>query len=368
MTVLRREVTMNVKVILIVTGLIIVAGTLVASRRTARQKEGAERDRLERLVQEDRRQKEEASALARRRTEELLAVVRPLLSQCQPVSDLRGIRVCGKVWVWDETTGSLSGAGPKLPADLRGEPGDADLTVFVVTNSSRVQVATYQDILFRGKESPGYRRDLEVCAIDLATKQPLGKVTVRGSDPPKEVKRAFDSAPKPVDGETDEALAHWIIWRPRLGRPDRVGDALQLVPECRRLRAETALRVRSRVLIWDRESDLPDRATERLPDERRGRPEDADLTVVVVTGRRFQYLGDVGDMHLFREKLEVCVIDVARNEAVGVTTVDGAYYEEPRDKEKEKEKGIFALRARWVGDRDEALAKSVADLPRGGPP
>jgi hypothetical protein len=359
---------MNFKRVVIVVALAVVPAGLAAYWWMDRQKEGAEGDRLERLVQEDRQQKEKEAAQTRRRTEELLAVVRPLLPQCPPAPRPRDVRVRGKVWVWDETTRSASGANQKLSADIRGEPGDADLTVFVITNSSKVQVATYHGILFGGKESPGYRRDLEVCAIDPVTKRPLGKVTVEGSDPPREVKRPLDSGSEPVYGETDEALARWIAWRPRLDRPDRVGDALRLVPECRRLGAAATPRVRSRVLLWDPASDLPDRANARLPDERRGRPEDADLTVVVVTGRRLQSLGDIGDMHLSQEKLEVCLIDAARNKAVGTTTVDGAFYEAPRDEAKEKEKGVLALHANWVGDRDEALAKWAVDLPSEGAP
>src|SRR5262249_51148450 len=101
-----------------------------------------------------------------------------------------------------------------------------------------------------------------------------------------------------------------------------------------------------------------------LPDERRGRAEDDDLTVVVVTERRLQFLGDVGDLHTFREKLEVCVIDAARNKAVGTATVEAAFYQEPRNEAKEK--GILALRANWVGDGDKPLAEWIAGLPREG--
>jgi hypothetical protein len=364
---------MNVKRVVIVAALAFVPVGLAVYWWMHRQKEGAERDRaerdrLERLVQEDRQQKEKEAAQTGRRTEELLAVVRPLLPQCPPDPYPRDVRVRGKVWVWDETSRSASGANQKLSADIRGEPGDADLTVFVITNSSKVQVATYYGTLLGGKESPGYRRDLEVCAIDPVTKRPLGKVTVEGSDPPREVKRPLGSDPVPVYGETDEALARWIAWRPRLGRPDRVGDALLLVPECRRLGAAAAPRVRSRVLVWDLAPYLPDRANERLPDGRRGRPEDADLTVVVVTGRRLQFLTDTEAMHLSQEKLEVCLIDAARNKAVGTTTVDGALYEAPRDEANKKEQGVFDLHANWVGDRDEALAKWVAGLPREAAP
>jgi hypothetical protein len=359
---------MNTKAVVIIAALTIVPVGLVGYLWMGWQRQAAERDRLERLVQEDRRQKEQEAAQRRRRTEELLAAVRPLLPQCRQAAGPRDIRVRGKAWVWDETTRSVSGAIEQLPANFRGEPGDAGLTVFVITNKSQVQVAAYHNLFFDGKESPGYRRDLEVCAIDSVTMRPLGKFTVEGSDPPGVVKRPFGSESEPVYGETDKALARWIVWRPRLGQPDRVGDALRLVPECQGLGAVAAPRVRPQVMVWDLVSDLPDGANAHLPAERRGRPEDADLTVVVVTGRRRQLLGDNGEMRLFQEKLEVCVIDAVRNKALGTATVDGAYHEVPLNEAKEKEKGILALRARWIGGRDEALAEWVAGLPREGAP
>ena len=179
---------MNFKAIVMVAALAVVLVGLAVLWWVDRQDEDARRDRLERLVQEDRRrkekeeaetrrQREKKEAETRRRTEELLAVVRPLLPRCRATPGPRDVRVRGKVWVWDETTRSASGANQKLPADRRGEPGDADLTVFVITSSIKVQVAAYHSV-FGGKESPGYRRDLEVCGrcgYEAATRQGHGQ-------------------------------------------------------------------------------------------------------------------------------------------------------------------------------------------------
>jgi hypothetical protein len=332
----------------------------------------------------ERRRKQEQEKQDREAARQTMAAfvgpLLPLAADCAVVNDPRVLQRRSKMLIWDETKQTPGTANGRLPADLRGQTTDADLTLVVLVNKRNVEVATYELLpgILNGKKIPGYRVETDVCVIDVPEKKALGRMTLIGDDPPPSIKRktfaltVTDDSPE--YGDSDGPLARWLEYRPRIGKPDLVGEARTRVADCRRV-GKVAKPILGKVLIWDMAKDVPSAGNADLPETVRGTLESRDLTLVLLCGRQpvpqvinealvkevievdkkakkpsdaIGLLVEQGT-RVFREKLELAFVSFPDKEALGTATVEGALLVEPSPKSRWGRSSI-------VGNSDKAVA------------
>jgi hypothetical protein len=310
----------------------------------------------------------------------------PLLAGCPVAEDPRTLQRREKVLIWDATTQAPGTANNRLPAALRGQVTDGDLTLAVILARRNAQVRAYGLVpgFGLGKEIAGYQVEMDVGLVDVAEKKVLGRVTLTGDDPPETILRKVRFLTVIEDraeyGDTDGPLALWLEHRPRTGQPDRIGEALRKVPDCRTI-GKVAPRPSGKVLIWDLARGVPSSANQYLPEPLRGTLDDQDLTVAFIAGREHtprvvnealvkeifemekaekklsnaSSLAIIGGTKVFREELELCLVTLTKKEALGTAMVEGAILVEPLHKDQWHQPGVVGNSekeiARWIGER-----------------
>ncbi|MCE9534300.1 MAG: hypothetical protein K8T89_24740 [Planctomycetes bacterium] len=218
------------------------------------------------------------------------------------------VTLLGKVIVLDLETGKRRQAHAYLPEALKGNPADPELTLFLVAEKHKTQVASYSPTETDSdkKAIPGYRVDLDVAIVRWPSKKPIGMVRLKGEDPPKSISvlqwTSQKTFPDFVTGAIDAPMSSWVESRPTAGKPDPVGDALALAPKeegkgaiikVRCLRKDesyvyaeigSAPKRKGKVLIWDVTRDRhAGKANRYLTEALRGQATDKELTLVMVT-------------------------------------------------------------------------------------
>ena len=121
------------------------------------------------------------------------------LTQCK---NQESIPVRGKVIVWDSTTNKMHAAYDRIPENLRWT-GDGPVTVVSIVRYNDEKVGTY------GKGTIGYRSTAELAVGYYPEKRPGGIVSIRGNNPPQEI-RYKHSPPPFVRGDLSQPIADWV--------------------------------------------------------------------------------------------------------------------------------------------------------------
>jgi hypothetical protein len=302
----------------------------------------------------------------------------PLLDGCPVVEDPRTLQRRTKVLIWDATTQAPSTANSRLPAELRGQPADADLTLVVIRQKRNKLVANYALPGIGSEKIPGYRVEMEIGLVDVARKKAIGRMTLTGEDPPASIKRKtfalgrgtpFLTEKRPEYGDADGPLALWLEHRPRAGQPDLIGEARRMVADCQAI-GPVVPRFAGGVLIWDMGKDLPSGANQHLHAALRGKANDRDVTVILIAGREHTQqkldetlLREILEKEekekkallfadkVYRERLHLCLVYFPEKKALGTVRVDGALRVEPSQKEWE--------RSGTPGNSDKEIARYI---------
>src|SRR5205823_5555096 len=110
---------------------------------------------------------------------DLAAKAKPVQAQCKERSptwdpDLAPIR--GKAIIWDAAKDDVSEAHGKLPADVRAQDVNEEVTVFLIVKQDLKHMTNYNwDIMHGGGGAgvAGYRIDSTICVIGMPEKKPI---------------------------------------------------------------------------------------------------------------------------------------------------------------------------------------------------
>jgi hypothetical protein len=192
-----------------------------AEQRLAQEKAAAKEAERKRLEAEGKRLQELITAVAK------VAIPAPPTS-APP-------RLAGKALVVDLTTRGLSDVHGRLPAALRGKPGDAELIVFVIASKQKVKVKEYTPTGNSRIPSwvviPGYRVDVDLRVIAWPSLRVLGRQTFKGQEPrgfvggfgKDRIVVSYDPvknkvSPEEILGEYQAGVVSWITARFGLNR------------------------------------------------------------------------------------------------------------------------------------------------------
>lgn len=239
---------------------------------------------------------------------DLIEHARPLVDECRRLGRPEGrVSLLGKALILDLETGTRREANDYLPEELRGNPTDPELTLFLIVEKHRTLVATYTETNAKNDTRiTGYRVDVDLAVIRWPSKKPVGMVRVKGDNPPEFISvRQFmtgaSTLPTAVTGWFDLSLSRWVAGLPAAGNPDPVADALALIARAKGkedviivrcspddkfayAKGASAPKRKGKVLIWDAARDRPaGKANKYLPEELRGKLTDAELTLLAVT-------------------------------------------------------------------------------------
>jgi hypothetical protein len=133
----------------------------------------------------------------------------PRCVRLNPSSDIPTVH--GRGVIWDLTRDDFSPAHAKLPADVRAQTPDGEVTAFLVTGQDRQYKANYRSGFFGTGRDTGVkacRVDSIVCVIGMPAQEPRGRFFLQGEEPP--MSTMIRQGVSEVEGDWAGKLARWV--------------------------------------------------------------------------------------------------------------------------------------------------------------
>jgi hypothetical protein len=312
---------------------------------------------------------------------DLAARARTAVAECRgrdARNDIPTVR--GKALIWDVEADDVSPAHGRLPADVRAQGADGEVTVFLITRRDRKHTQNYSWGSPVGQKSAirGYSVNTTLCVIGMPDKQPWGRTVC---ETPAPFVTTVLAGQTEVEGNWAATVATWVedcvrgpdwrreqrakaaeerrrqqqVRRTPPGQEGLVALADQAKPELRRCAAKGAATpprpLPPRALIWAYEPkarvDSMHGVQHQLPADLRARPTDTDVVVFVPTGSNYvRGLGAGG--RLERHDLTVAVVVLPGPRAVGEYTIEGNEYAASLPRNGSHPDNPHKTLARWV--------------------